>query len=151
MRKAISTFVVACTVVAGASGVAAAAKPHVAGKRCDTTYTPRCHAPQITNKTLSPQCVSAGPSITLPKINFVSNAGIKKIQILLQNPPRSLTVKSFKGQGPTQFSVTGLHVPTTGLLAGGHNITVKVTDVRNRSVSKTLRFSICTTKPVFTG
>ena len=151
LRKAISTFVVACAFVAGASGVAEAAKPHLKPTRCGTKYTPACRPPLISNKTLSPQCVSAGPSVKLPTITFVSNAGIKKVQVLLGNPPRTIKVVTFSGQGKTQFSLAGLNVSTTGLLAGGHSVSIKVTDIRSKTVSKTLHFTICTAKPVFTG
>lgn len=149
MRKAISTFVVACAFVAGASGVAEAAKTHLKPTRCGTKYTPTCSAPKINTKALPPQCVSAGPAVTLPRITFVSNAGIKKIQVMLGT--RVIKVLTFSGQGKTQYSLTGLKVLTTGLLAGGHNVSVKVTDITNKTASKTLRFSICQAKPVFTG
>ncbi len=85
----------------------------------------------------------------LPTITFVSNAGIKKIQVTLA--PRTIKLITFPGQGPTQYSLTNVAVPTTGLLAGAHSVSVEVTDVANKSASKTLRFSICQTKPVFTG
>ena len=149
LRKAISTFVVACAFVAGASGVAEAGATHIKSKRCNTKYTPACAAPKIHSKSLPPQCVSAGPAVKLPTITFVSNAGIKKIQVMLGT--RTIKVVTFSGQGKTQYSLKGLMVSTAGLLAGGHNVSVKVTDVTNKTASKSLRFSICQAKPVFTG
>jgi hypothetical protein len=149
LRKAISTLAVACAFVAGASGIAAAAQTHVKPTRCGGKYRPACTTPKITNKPVSPQCVDAGPAYKLPTVTFISNAGIKKIQVSLV--PRTIKLITFSGQGKTQYSLTGLRIPTTGLLAGGHTVSVKVTDLTNKSASKTLRFSICQTKPVFTG
>jgi hypothetical protein len=82
-------------------------------------------------------------------MTFTSNSGIRKIQI--REGARTLKLITFKRQGPTQYTVKGLRVSTLGLFAGGHPITVKVTDIRGRSASKTLRFSVCVATPVFTG
>jgi hypothetical protein len=149
LRKAISTLAVACAFVACASGVAEAAQTHVKPTRCGGKYKPGCTKPKITNTPLSPQCVDAGPAFKLPAITFVSNAGITKIQVSLA--PRTIKLITFPGQGKTQYSLNNLSIPTTGLLAGAHSVTVEVTDVAGNSASKTLRFSICQTKPVFTG
>jgi hypothetical protein len=149
LRKAISTLAVACAFVAGASGVAEAAKTHVKPTRCGTKYTPRCTGPKISSKSLPPQCRDAGPTFTLPTITFVSNSGIKKIQVVMS--PRTIKLVTFPGQGKTQYSLKGVQIPTKGLVAGGHSVSVTVTDIANKTASKTLRFSICQTKPVFTG
>jgi hypothetical protein len=148
LRKAITTIAVACAFIAGASGVAEAAKSHVSLKRCGHRYTPSCTPPRIANKTPSPQCVSQGASYKLPTITFTSNAGLKKIQVVLGN--RTIKMVSFKGSGPTKYSVQ-LPVPTVDLLAGAHSISVTVTDVRKKTVHKTLHFSVCQAKPEFTG
>jgi hypothetical protein len=149
LRKAISTLVVACAFVAGASGVAQAASAHAKPTRCGTKYTPSCTTPKITNKALSPNCVDAGPSYKLPTFTFVSNAGIKKIQVSLGS--QTIKVITFPGQGKTQYSLNNVLVPTKGLQAGPQSVSVEVTDIANKSVSRTLRFSICQAKPVFTG
>ncbi|HEX3801312.1 MAG TPA: hypothetical protein VHV75_00585 [Solirubrobacteraceae bacterium] len=135
--------------MAGASGVASAAQAHVKPTRCGGKYLPACTKPKITNKPVSPQCADAGPAFRLPTVTFVSNAGIKTIQVSLAS--RTIKLITFSGQGKTQYSLKGVSVPTTGLLAGGHSVSVKVTDITNKSASKTLRFSICQMKPVFTG
>jgi len=182
VRKAISTIVIACAFVAGASAVAdaagsnakaaspnaKAASSNAKGKTCGTLYTPPCKAkpkkkhkhkpkpkpkpttkPKLTNTPLSPGCKTAGPAYKLPTFTFVSNAGIRKIKVVFA----SKTVKAFtfKGKGPKQFKLNGVRVPTKGLKAGAHNVTVAAVDVKGKSVSKTVRFTICKAKPVFTG
>lgn len=82
-------------------------------------------------------------------MTFTSNSGIKSITV--KEAGRTLKSITFTGQGPTQYSIKGLLVSTAGLKAGGHPVTVKITDVSGRSVSKTLRFSVCVSTPVFTG
>jgi hypothetical protein len=149
LRKTISTLVVACALVVGVAGVAQAAQPQVKPTRCGTKYRPACTAPKITNKPLSPTCVAAGAGYKLPTITFVSNTGIDRIQVSVA--PKTIKLITFKGQGVTQYSLKGLTVPTTGLAAGGHELTVTVTDLLNKTASKTLRFSVCQAKPVFTG
>lgn len=149
MRKAISTVVVACAFVAGASGVATAARVHVSTTRCGNKYTPACTKPKIKNKPLSAKCVSAGSRYTLPDITFTSNAGLRRIQV--REGSKTLRTISFTGKGPTQFALKGLAVSTVGLNSGGHQLSVKVTDVKGKSASKALRFSVCVSTPVFTG
>ena len=172
MRKAISTIVIACAFVAGASGVADAASSNAKaagsfakGKKCGTLYTPACvkkhkkhkkpkpkpkptTAPKVTNAP-TVGCKSAGPADKLPTITFVSNAGLRKIKVVFE--AKTLKVVTFKGKGPGQFKLNGVRVPTKGLKAGAHNVTVAAVDVKGKSVSKTLRFTICQAKPVFTG
>ena len=149
LRKAITTVVVGCAVAAGASGIATAASPHVAGKRCGTKYTPTCVAPHIKTPPVSAKCVDTGSTYKLPKVTFTSNAGIRRIQV--REGARTVKQVSFSGRGPTQYSLRGLRVPTVSLGVGGHVITIRVTDIRGRTASKTLRFSVCVATPVFTG
>lgn len=79
----------------------------------------------------------------------MARLGIRKIQITMGT--RRLTTMRFAGHGQTRYVITGLTVPTAGLDAGAHKLTVTVTDVSGRSASKTLRFSICVHRPIFTG
>lgn len=150
LRRAISTLAVACAFLAGASGVANAATSHVKPTRCGTKYTPACTKPQITNKTPSPQCATAGTSYKLPNFTFVSNAGLAKVEVVLDGSKVLKTV-TFGGQGPTQDALNGLSVPTDGLQAGRHTVVVTATDIAGKSAAKTLNFAICQAKPVFTG
>jgi hypothetical protein len=149
LRKAISTLVVACAFIAGASGVADAARTSVSSKRCGHTYTPSCSKPHIANKSPNPECVDTGTSYKLPTISFTSNAGLKRIKILLGS--KTIRTVSFKGNGPTRYSLKNLPVPTVDLLSGAHEVSVTVTDVRKKTVHKTLHFSVCQAKPEFTG
>jgi hypothetical protein len=93
--------------------------------------------------------VNVGTRYVLPNITFTSNAGIRSIQV--REGAKTIKLITFKGSGPTQYALKSLGISTLGLTSGGHMLSVKVTDVRGRSVSKSLPFSICVTKPVFTG
>jgi hypothetical protein len=164
LRKAISTIVIACAFVAGASGVADATGSNAKGKKCGTLYTPKCtkakpkkHKPKPPPPTtkpnvtapMSPGCRTAGTADKLPTFTFVSNAGLRKIKVVFQ--AKTLKVVTFKGKGPKQFKMIGVRVPTKGLAAGAHSVTVTAVDVKGKSASRTVRFTICQAKPVFTG
>lgn len=157
LRKAISTVVLAVAFIAGAAGVAMAAGTRagthsgtrVLHARCGTTYTPACTAPRIANKAPSPKCVNTGIRYTLPMLHFTSNAGIRMIVVRMGTKIIRRIV--FKGRGPTRWTVSNLRVSTLGLGSGGHALSVRVTDVKGRSASRTLRFSVCVSTPVFTG
>ncbi len=156
MRKAISTVAVACALVAGASGVASASQTghatqstHVATRRCNTRYTAACTAPKIKTKPVSAKCVSTGHTLTLPSMTFTSNAGLRRIQV--QVGGRTIKLVTFRGQGKTQYRLNGLTLSTAGLGVGGHPVVVKVMDIRGRTATKTLRFAVCVSTPVFTG
>jgi hypothetical protein len=149
LRKAISILVVAGVFVAGASGLATAAqthaRAHVSTTRCGNKYTPACIKPTIKSSPASTKCVSAGSNYTLPRVRFTSNAGIRTIQI--REGSKTIKTIKFKGQGPTQYTLKGVAVSTLRLAAGGHPLTVKITDVKGRSVTKTLSFAICGSSP----
>lgn len=153
MRKLISTATVAFALIAGTAGVADAAKSsasrQVLTTRCGTTYTPACTTPKISNKSPDPLCVDSGIAYKLPTISFKSNAGLKKIKILLGN--KVIKTVTFKGQGPTTYNVKRLPVPTTDLVAGAHAISVQVTSLTGKTVHRTLSFSVCKATPEFTG
>jgi hypothetical protein len=162
VRKAISTVVIACAFVAGASGIADAASSNAKGKTCGTLYTPKCKAkpkkhkpkpppttkPNVTAPT-TPGCKKMGLAAELPTFTFVSNAGLRKIKVVFQ--AKTLKVLTFKGKGPKDFKLIGVRVPTKGLAAGAHQATVTAVDVKGKSVSKTVRFTICKPAPHFTG
>lgn len=166
LRKAITTVVVGCAVAAvGAGvGVATAAGPQVGGKKCGTKYTPGCKhhppppppapppqftKPQIKTPPVSPKCIDTGGIYRLPTVTFTAQAGIRRIQV--REGSHTVKLVTFKGSGHTKYLLRGLKVHTTGLGAGGHQLSVRVTDARGRSASKTLRFSVCVATPVFTG
>lgn len=144
MRKVLSTLLIAGAMILAAASLASGAS----GKRCGTTYTKPCTKPVITTHAIPPSCKAPGKSFTLPTIKFSSNAGIRKIKITLGS--KVLKSKTFSGRGPTHYTVKGLKVSTKGL-KGSHTIKVFIKDVNGRTASRTLRFHVCTVKPVFTG
>lgn len=145
MRKAI-----VAVVVAGAlSAVIPALASGASSPRCGGTYTPTCRPPHLTFKTPGAACVKMGPTYKLPTLTFTSIAGIRRIRIVLGS--KVLFNKRFSGEGPTQYTLKGRSVPTHGLAHGGHVVTITVTDIVGKSVSRKLRFVICKAAPVFTG
>jgi hypothetical protein len=156
LRKAITTVVVGCAVAAGATGIATAAGPHATTKKCGTKYTPACAPPvkhyakpKIKTPSVSPKCVSTGATYRVPTLTFTAPAGIRSIQV--REGSRTVKVIRFSGHSKTRYSLSNLVLHTLGLGAGGHAISVRITDARGRSASKTLRFSVCVSTPVFTG
>jgi hypothetical protein len=150
LRKLIVTIGLAGVIALGAGGAAQGSTVKVSGKRCGTTYTPSCTKPSVSFSTPSPQCITAGAFYALPTLTFVSNAGIRSISVALSDPSSVKNI-SFKGEGPTQYKLKGVKFRTAGLKAGAHHLKVSVKDVKGKTASKTIRFSICVAKPVFTG
>lgn len=144
MRRAIAAVVVAGTIVAViptvASGVSA---------RCGTTYTTPCTVPKVHYKLPPAACTAAGRYYNLPRITVTSNSGIRVILVRYGN--HTILRKTFTGLGPTQYILKGLRLRTRHIKAGAHRISIKVTDVRGKSTSRTLRFAVCKSTPVFTG
>jgi hypothetical protein len=129
--------------------LAVAAQSHVSGASCGNKYTPACTVPKIHHAPLSAKCVPGGGKYTLPKLTFTSNSGIRTIQI--KEGPRVLKTIHFKGRGRTQYTLRGFAVSTLSLTAGGHPLTVKVTDIRGRSTTRKLSFSVCEATPRITN
>lgn len=144
MRKVLSTLLIAGAMLLALTSLASGAS----GKRCGTLYKPPCTKPTITVHSLPPACKAPGSTITLPNIKFSSNAGIRKVTVKLGS--KILKTKTFSGQGPTHYTITGLKVSTKGL-KGSHTITISVKDINGKTASRTLRFKVCAIKPVFTG
>jgi hypothetical protein len=121
------------------------ARAHVSTTRCGNKYTPACVKPTIKTNPASTKCVSPGVDYKLPSIKFTSNAGIREIQI--REGSKVLKTVKFKGSGPTQYTLKGIEVTTLRLASGGHPLTVKITDIKGRSTTKSLSFAVCATTP----
>lgn len=148
MRKVIFTLMVAVAVIAGTASLASgASKPaaHAAAAKCGTLYTPTCTPPKAVVAS-DAACRAAGATVNFP-IALSSNSGLRKVTVTFAGK----TIKSVTFSGnPTKKNLSvGVH--TKGLSAGIHSVTVKVTDVRGKSRSSVAHFSICQSKPVFTG
>jgi hypothetical protein len=76
-------------------------------------------------------------------------AGLRSVQV--REGSKTVKLITFHGSGTTHYTLRNLTVHTAGLGAGGHAISVRITDGKGRSASKTLRFSVCVSTPVFTG
>jgi hypothetical protein len=146
VRKVLLITVLAGALVAAVASIASGAT----GARCGTRYTKPCTPPHFTI-VLSPNCHKGGSAVTLPATTFVSTAGIRRIDVTFNFVP--LKTFRFSGLGPTQFTLRGFKISTNGLKAGIYPVTITITDVRGRTMTRTVRFSICrpASKPIFTG
>jgi hypothetical protein len=145
MRKLLSTLSLAAAIAVVTAGLASGA----ATKRCGTRYTPRCTGPAVVVVPPSLLCKTPGEKVTIAPIKSNSIAGIRKITIKVDGK----TVKTFvyHGSGPQHATIKGFSVSTHGLSAGMHTVTVTTTDVRGKMAKRTVRFTVCTVKPAFTG
>lgn len=143
MRKVLFTLLIAGALAVGVSSLAIGAQ----GARCGTLYTPTCTKPHITARP-PVGCRKPAKTFTLATIRFSSNAGIRRVTVKLGS--KVLKSKKFSGRGPTHYTIKGLKVSTKGLSTGGHTITVTVRDVKGKTVSRTIRFTVCP-PPKFTG
>jgi hypothetical protein len=136
----------AIAVGVGAVGVASGAST----VKCGGLYQPSCTNPTIAT-TISAKCHKVGSTIRLPAIVIKSNAGLKTISISLKG--RKKPIKVYKNlNSATKKTVGGITINTKGLKPGAHTITIKVTDSRGKTVTKTVRIAICVPKPPpFTG
>lgn len=126
--------------------------------KCGTTiYTPTCKKasqkkfakPSIKTPPVSPKCVSTGSTYKLPTLTFKAPAGLRRVQV--REGSKTVKLLTFHGRGTTHYTLRNLTVHTLGLGSGGHALSVRITDAKGRSASKTLRFSVCVSTPVFTG
>lgn len=151
MRKLIVMLSLAATLAVGvASGAQAAGHRQLAVHRCATSvkrnnktlYLPGCTKPKLRFKEPSKKCLASHMRFTLPKVTFVSNAGIRTIKVVVG---RSHVIKRvhFRGEGRTQYTLRGIRVNLRALRPGTHKVTVSVTDITGKTVKKTLRLSVC--------
>jgi hypothetical protein len=136
--------ILALGAIPAASASKGHARPHIV--RCGTLYTPACKKPTIVvhSKVV---CEHTGTTIHFP-ISLHGNAGLRKVVIKVGG--RTITTKKFKG-GPVNRSLV-VAVNTRGSKPGLFTLTVAITDVRGKTVTRTAHFTICKPKPpVFTG
>jgi hypothetical protein len=144
MRKVLSTLLIACALVFAAASLASGAT----AKRCGTLYKPPCTKPTIKVRPIPPACKPPRSTFTLPIIKFHSIAGIRKITVSIGST--FLYEKTFKGSGPTNYTVKGIKVHTKPLKTGAQKIKIFVKDIGGRTRTKFLRFTVCP-PPRFTG
>jgi hypothetical protein len=137
----------AATMMVGAAGIASGANT----VKCGGTYQPACAPPNIIPIVITTTCHKEGTTIHIPKFTVTAIAGIKTITISVKG--RKKPVKTYKNLNSAQKkTIGGLTVSTAGLKPGAHTITIKVTDTRGKTFSRTLHIAICTPKPPpFTG
>jgi hypothetical protein len=147
VRKVISILIVAVAVVAATSGLASgkATHAHSSAALCGTLYTPPCTPPKAVITSIV-ACKAAGSTVTFP-IRVSANAGLKKVVVTY----RGKAVKTIKFTGQPKSKTLSVSIHTGGLTAGVYSVTVRVTDVRGKTNTRTAHFSICHPKPVFTG
>jgi hypothetical protein len=145
MRKLLFTLSLAAAIAVVMAGLASGA----ATSRCGTRYTPRCSGPALSVVPPSLKCKAPGAKVTVAPIKVSSIAGIRRITIKVDG--KTVKTYTFHGTGPQHKTISSFSVSTKGLKAGVHTVTVTTTDVKGKSATQTVRFTVCVVKPVFTG
>ena len=147
MRKFILALMGALAVVALMANLASGAnRAHAHSTAlCGTTYTPACTPPQAAVASIV-ACRNTGAILTFP-VSASANAGLRKITVTFRGKVIK-TVKVASGTTKKRFTVV---ISTRGFKPGLYTLTVKATDARGKTVTRTAHFTICHPKPVFTG
>lgn len=114
-----------------------------------TTNTQYCQIgpPVIVAPASGAACRSAGSLFRVPKTAISSVAGLVKIVVRLDGR----VIKTVHKSSVKSYTLSGVTIPTRGLKAGLHTVTITATDSGGRTSRRTLHFSICHPKPKFTG
>ena len=150
MRRVIQLALVLGLLTGVTAGIANGASNRVV-VRCGHLYQPACAKPAIGPVLIAIKCHPVGTTVTIPAFSVKANAGLKTIVITLAGRHRPIATFTNLGSALTK-RISGLKVNTTGLSSTAHVITIKVTDTRGKTATRTLRFAICPIpKPITTG
>ena len=149
MRKFVLALMGAIALIALtanlASGAKGGARAHSSAALCNTLYTPPCTPPKATVAS-KVACSNTGTILTFP-VTASANAGLKKVTVTF----RGKVIKTVKFAHQTTKKRFTAVISTRGFKPGLYTLTVKATDARGKTVTKTAHFTICHPKPVFTG
>ena len=150
MRRLLISLVGVFAVFAMTASLASSASrpqnaAHASAIHCGGLYQPPCTAPVVISRSVV-ACQQTGTTLTFP-VTLRANAGLRGATVRFRG--KKVKSKKFPGN-PTsaKFKVT---VHTKGLKAGLFTLSTKVTDTRGKSATKSVHFTICKPKPVFTG
>jgi hypothetical protein len=147
MRRVLVTLLAAFAVLALTANLAAGAnKPaaHPAAK-CGGLYQPPCIGPTVIARS-AVACRNTGAVLRFP-VSVHAIAGLAKATAKYKGK----VIKSITFHGNPQSGHFTVVISTRGNKPGLFTLTLHVTDVRGKSASRTVHFTICRPKPVFTG
>lgn len=150
MRKVLFTFLAAVAVLAATASFAAGAShrpsAHVSVIRCgQTIYQPPCVGPAVVARS-AVACRNTGTILRFP-VSAHAIAGLASASAKYKGK----TIKKVKFTGSPQNGHFTVVISTKGNKPGLFTLTVRATDTRGVSASRTVHFTICRPKPVFTG
>jgi hypothetical protein len=150
MRKFLISLVGVCAIFAMTAGLASSATKsrhaaHASVVRCGGLYQPPCKKPVVISRSIV-ACQQTGTTISFP-ITLHANAGLRSATVRVDG--KKIVSKKFPGN-PTDASFR-VSVKTKGFKSGLHTLSTKATDSRGKSATKSVHFTICKPKPVFTG
>lgn len=149
MRKvllmSIATFAVMAVTASLASASHGSARAQVSVVRCGALYQPPCIAPTVIARS-AVACRNTGTILRFP-VSVHAVAGLARASATYKG--KAIKKVTFKGS-PTNGHFTVV-VSTKGNKPGLFTLTVRATDTRGKSASRTVHFTICRPKPVFTG
>jgi hypothetical protein len=150
MRKLFISLVTASAVFAMTASLASSAvkvrhAAHASAVRCGGLYQPPCKKPVVISRSIV-ACQQTGTTLTFP-VTVRANAGLRSATVRFHG--KKIASKKFPGN-PTKSSFN-VRLSTKGFKAQLFTLTAKVIDARGKSASKSVHFTICKPKPVFTG
>lgn len=150
MRRVIQLALVMGLLTGVTAGIANGASSR-AVVRCGHLYQPACRRPAVGPVMIAIKCHPVGTTVTIPPFSVSSNAGLTKVVITVAGRTRPIATYSNLGSTLSK-RISGLKVNTRGLSSRTHVITIKVTDSRGKTATRTLRFAVCAVpKPITTG
>jgi len=148
MRKFILALAGAVALVALTANLAVGASRRAkdpAPTRCGTLYTPPCKGPAAVVRSKI-ACQNSGTVLRFP-VSASGSAGLREVTVHFGG--KTIKVVHYTG-APLKKTLTVV-INSKGFKPGLYSLTVKVTDVLGKTVTKVAHFTICTPKPVFTG
>lgn len=149
MRKVFFMLLAAFAVLAVTANLAAGASKrpsaHASVVRCGGLYQPPCIAPTVIARS-AVACRNTGTTLTFP-VSVHAIAGLANASAKYKGK----TIKKVTFKGSPQNGHFTVVISTRGNKPGLFKLTVRATDTRGKSASRTVHFTICRPKPVFTG
>lgn len=141
MRKLLISMIVVSALFAVTAGLASSAPPQ-GPCAVNKIYCP----PPSVHVASIVACQQTGRTLKFP-IRVTAEAGVKKVRVRFGG--RTVKTKSFPRE-PNTARLTA-QLSTRGFRPGLFRLTATVTDAHGQTASRSVHFTICKPKPVFTG
>lgn len=140
MRKLLISLIAVSAVFAATAGVASSTPQGPCAVSAQYCPPPTVKATSIVS------CEATGKTLRFP-ITAIAEAGLKSALVRFRG--KTITKKSFPSHPNTAHFTAKLS--TRGFRPGLFRLTASITNVFGKTASRTVHFTICKPKPVFTG